>query len=150
VAVEFNVTAEHKFFLGEDKVIDLTIFGQDGVTPLDVSGLPLEWSLKKTDKASDPGILEKSITALGVSVPAASGITIVGTYNVLPASNTQRVRLTFAAAETNPALTALLATPYKLKPDPQEYRHSLKRSDMGNRGMLTHGSFVFLQATESI
>lgn len=143
MAVEFNITATHKFYLGEDKVIDLTIFGQDGVTPLDVAGLPLEWNLKKRDKDLDPGIITKGITAGGVS----TGITIVGVYNVVPATNTQKVRLTFASAETDPDVTPLLGTPYTLKAA-VAYRHSLKRKDAGNEGILTDGSFTFKQATE--
>jgi hypothetical protein len=143
MAVEFNIAATHKFFLGEDKVIDLTIFGQDGVTPLDVLGLPLEWNLKKTDRANDPGILTKGITALAVS----TGITIVGVFNVVPITNTQKVRITFQSADTDPDVTSVLATPYTLKAA-VAYRHSLKRKDVGNEGILTHGSFTFVQATE--
>ena len=144
MAVEFNVTAEsHKFFLGENKVLDLTIFDQDGVTPLDVAGLPLTWSLKKKDKDSDPCIIEKGITAASVS----TGITIVGVYNVAPATNTQKVRITFASDDTDPDVTSLLATPYTLKTT-VTYRHSLKRADVGNEGILTYGSWNFRQATE--
>ena len=144
MAIEFNVTATEKFFLGEDKVLDLVIFGQDGITPLDVQGLPLEWSLKKTDKASDPEIITKAITALGVS----TGITVVGVYNAVPATNTQKVRITFASADTDPDVTSVLASaPYTLKAA-LAYRHSLKRKDAGNEGILTFGSFTFVQATE--
>lgn len=145
MSIEFNVFPEGltKFFLGEDKVLDLTIFGPDDITPLDVTGMALEWNLKKTDKALDPGIITKGITALGVS----TGITIVGVYNVVPATNTQRVRVAFASADTDPDVTGLLATPYKLKAA-VAYRHSLKRKDAGNEGILTYGSFTFMQATE--
>lgn len=143
MAVEFNITATNRFFLGEDKVIDAPIYGQDGVTPLDVTGLPLEWNLKKKDKDPDPGILTKGITAGGVS----TGITIVGVYNVNPAQNTQKVRITFASNDTDPDVTSALATPYTLKPD-VAYRHSLKRKDAGNESILFFGSLTFLQATE--
>lgn len=144
MSVEFNVTAAQKFFLGEDKVLDLTIFDQDGITPFDVTGLPLEWNLKKTDKASDPGIITKGITALGVS----TGITIVGVYNVSPLLNTQKVRIAFASDDTNPDVTSVLVVlPYALKAG-TAYRHSLKRKDVSNKAILTFGSFTFLQATE--
>lgn len=138
MAIEFNVTAAHKFFLGEDKILELTIFGQDNVTPFDVSGLPLEWSLRKTDGASDPALITKGI---------GSGLTIIGAYNVDPLVNTQRVRVSFGSDDTDPLVTALLATPYKLKAN-VAYRHSLKRKDSGNEGIFTYGSFTFLQATE--
>lgn len=147
MAVEFHVGTgtppSNRWFLGEDKVIDLTIFGQDGLTPLNVSGLRLEWSLKKTDKAPDPGIIEKGITAEG----ASTGITIVGLYNVNPQLNTQKVRITFASEETDPDVTETLEIPYSLKPG-IAYRHSLKRKDPGSEGVLTFGNCTFLQATE--
>lgn len=127
MAVEFNITGTAKFFLGEDKVIDLTIFDLDGVTPLDVSGLALEWNMRKTDKAPDPAILTKA---------AGTGMSIVGIYNVSPGINTQLVRLTFVPADTS-----------SLKPN-FAYRHSLKRKDAGNANIFTYGSITFLQATE--
>ena len=126
MALEFNVTAADKFFLGEDKIIDFTIFDAGGIVPLNVAGFSLEWSLKKTDKAGDPGILVKTV---------GSGLSIVGVWNAVPATNTQRVRLTFASIETD-LLKAGVA-----------YRHSLKRTDVGNEGILSFGSFTFLQAT---
>lgn len=134
MAIEFNITPSHRFFLGEDKVIDLTIFQQDGVTPLDVSGMTLEWSLKKKDKDPDPPIIGKA---------TGSGITIVGVYNVNPATNTQRVRISFASADTDPFVTVS----YTLKAG-FAYRHSLKRTDTGSEGIFTFGSLTFLQATE--
>jgi hypothetical protein len=138
MAIEFNVTATLKFFLGDDKLLDFTIFGQDGVTPFDVSGLVMEWSIKKTDKALDPPIISKT---------TVSGITIIGVYNVSPAINTQRVRVTFASADTDPDVTSVLPTPYTLKAN-VAYRHSLKRMTSGLESVLSYGSFTFLQATE--
>lgn len=130
MAVQRDIVAADQFFMGEDKILELTIFQQDGVTPLDVSALPLEWNLKKTDKASDPGIFTKGTTA--------GDLTIVGTYNVDPAINTQRVWLTFTPSDTDSGL---------VKPN-VAYRHSLKRLDSGSNAILTFGSFTFLQATE--
>lgn len=133
MAIEFNVTAADKFFLGEDKVLEFTIFGPDNVTPLDVSGLVLEWNMRKTDKAADPAILTKGV---------GTGLTIVGVYNVVPATNTQRVRAAFASADTDPLVSAIV-----LKAN-VAYRHSLKRKDSGNENILSYGSITFLQATE--
>lgn len=127
MAREFNITAADKFFLGEDKFVDFTIFDQDGVTPLDVTGATLEWSLRKTDKADDPALLLK--------VP-----TVVGVFNLIPASNTQRVRLTFASSDTTYPTSGLKAN--------FAYRHSLKITDIGSENILSYGSMLFLQATE--
>lgn len=127
MAMEFNITASNKFFKGEDKFVDFTIFSIDEVTPLDMSGIPLSWSLKKTDKAADPGIIDKNI---------GSGLTIIGIFSLIPASNTQRVRLTFVPADTAVVKAGVV------------YRHSLKRTDTPNNNILSYGSFVFLEATE--
>lgn len=138
MAIEFNITADKNFFLGEDKIIDFTIFELDGVTPLEVSGLPLEWSVKKNDKDPDPGIITKG---------AGTGLSVIGVWSSNPTTNTQRVRLTFVPADTNPDLTAALATPYVLKAG-QAYRHSLKRKDISNANVLSFGSITWRQATE--
>jgi hypothetical protein len=148
MALEFNVTAAHRFFLGEDKQLDLQIF--DSTTteamvlagtgvPFNVAGLTLiEWSLKKKDKDPDPPIIGKSL---------GSGLSVIGVFAPTQAANTQRVRVTFPSDETDPFVTSLLATPYKLKAG-VAYRHSLKRRDGGNENILTFGSFTFKQATE--
>jgi hypothetical protein len=101
--------------------------------------MSLEWSLKKADKTLDPGLIEKTT--------AAGNITVIGVYNVIPATNTQRVWISFAANDTDPTVTSLLVTPYSLKAN-IAYRHSLKRMDINNEGILSYGSITFLQATE--
>lgn len=127
MAREFNITPADKFFMGEDKVVEFTILGLDDVTPLELDGIPLEWSMRKTDKAGDPAILS-STTGIELS--------LVGVYSSNPATNTQRVRLTFVPADTR-----------TLKPN-VSYRHSLKRTDTNNNNILSYGSITFLQATE--
>lgn len=141
MAIEFNITGEtdaDRFFLGEDKVIQFEIFASDGVTPLDVSVLPLEWNMRRTDSAADPAILTKGV---------GSGLTITGAFSATPGVNAQRVRVAFASNDTDPLVTSLLPTPYTLKAN-VAYRHSLKRKDAGNEGIFTFGSITFLQATE--
>lgn len=132
MAREFNITKEDDFFLGEDKVIEFTILGLDDVTPLDVASIPMEWNMRKTDKAADPAILS---SAAGAS-PLIE-LTVIGAYNSNPATNTQRVRLTFVPTDTQTGI----------KPD-VAYRHSLKRKDTGNNNILSFGSITFRQATE--
>lgn len=138
MAAEFNITAADKFFLGEDKFIDFIVTGENGL-PMDVTGLPLEWSLKKKDKDPDPPIIGKSTTS--------GGIAITGVFNADPLINTQRVRVTLLDTETDPFVTSALSTPYTLKAN-KEYRHSLKRLDTGFEAVLSYGGITFLQATE--
>lgn len=127
MAKEFNITPAHLFFMGEDKFIDFTILNITETECVDMSGLPLEWNMKKTDKAADPGILTKGI---------GSGLTIIGIFSAVIASNTQRVRLTFVPADTAGVKAGVA------------YRHSLKRKDVLNNNILAFGSITFLQATE--
>lgn len=140
MALTFNVTADDRFYLGEDKFLEFKVYEADGATPLDATGLALEWSLKKKAKDPDPPLIGKSV---------GSGITIVGVFNISPAQNTQRVRVTFASADTDPAVTSVLpSNPYTLKAG-VAYAHSLKRWDTGNELVLSDGTFTFRQATET-
>lgn len=127
MAVQRDITAADMFFMGEDKILEFTVFGQDNVTPLDLTGLTLEWNMRRTDNAADPAILTKG---------PGSGLAIVGVYNVVPAVNTQRIRISFAPTDTS-GLKANFP-----------YRHSLKRKDIGAYGIFSFGSITFLQATE--
>lgn len=149
MAKVFNVTEAHLFYLGEDKFLDIAVTGQDGVTPLDLTGLPLEWSLKKKAKDADPPLIHKASTG------GTPGITLIGAYNVDPGVNTQKARISLASDDTDPFVTGILANPtlaapagaYTLKAG-VEYHHSLKRRDVGNEGVLSAGTFKFKQATE--
>jgi hypothetical protein len=123
MAIQRDIVAADNFFLGEDKILEFTVFGPDGM--LNVGGLPLEWNMRKTDKAGDPAILTKGI---------GTGLTIIGSYNAVPATNTQRVDVTFVPADT-----------IGLKPN-VAYRHSLKRKDANAEEILSFGAITFLQA----
>lgn len=132
MAIEFNITTTDHFFLGEDKIISFSVFGPDGVTPLDVSSYDLVWTLRKTDKSAD-AILTKTV---------GNGLEVVGAYDADPAVNTQRVHVLISSDETDPEVT----TAYTLKTG-VAYRHSLKRMNAGNEIILSFGSITFLQAT---
>ena len=134
MAIEFNLELEDEFFLGEDKVVDFEIFGPDDVTPFNITGLALEWNLRKKDSSPDPALLTKTPS-------------VIGTFNIDPGVNSQRARLTFASNDTDPLVTSQLVTPYTLKAN-TAYRHSMKLKDPGNETILSYGSWTFNQATE--
>lgn len=124
MATEANVTASDRFFVGEDKVLNFTVYQSDGVTPQDVATWALQWVLRKT---------EKSTSAL-IDKTTGAGVTITGVYNVSPALNTQKVVVAIADTDTdalNPNVT---------------YRHALKRTDAGSETVLAFGDFILLQA----
>ena len=122
MSIEFNITTANEFFLGEDKEIAWQIFGPDDQTPINISGWPLEFTLKKTDKSAD-AILTKTI---------GDGLEISGLFAATAETNAQRVVATFSSADT--------AT---LKPN-TAYRYRVKRIDEGNVAVLAFGSLTFL------
>lgn len=126
MAMEFNITSKDKWFLGEDKFIELPVFAQDGVTPLDVTGMAIQFVMRKTDRDKDPAIIQKTT--------AAGTITIVGVFNPLPNLNTQKLHIAFVSDDTT-----------NLKP--LTYRYSIKRTDAGNEAIFSFGDLVLLQAT---
>ena len=134
MAIEFNVTAADGWFLGEDKLLSIEIIGQDAAgllpgetgyvrTPVDVTDWALEYIIRLKDKDPDPPLLRKE---------TGEGIEIMGTFN--ETTNTQRVQITIDSPDT---------TDWKAK----TYRHSLKRTDLGDETILFWGGATLLQAT---
>jgi len=125
MAIEFNIDADKRWFLGEDKILSFKISDASG-NPLDVSAWQMEFIVRKTDKAADPPVIPRKATP--------TDIVISGIFNSNPDQNQQRVVITFDSDETS-----------SLKPI--TYRYSLKRIDTGNEGILAYGGITFLQAT---
>jgi hypothetical protein len=123
MALEQNVTAEHKVFVGDDKKVRFKVAGEDGVTPIDVTNIPMRWTLAEdNDPATLPKILKES----------GSGITVGGVFNVDPLVNTQyaEVQVYFDPAIVGKA----------------NYHHALRRTDIGSRNVLAFGRFLLGQA----
>jgi uncharacterized protein (DUF1684 family) len=126
MAIEFNITASDKWFLGEDKILSIEVFETDGITPLDIfEWVGLEFVLRKIDRAPDE-IIRKT--------RANGGIVVSGEF-VADETNTQRAVMTFGSDETTDLRAGF------------PYRYSIKRTDVGNESVLTYGSITFLQAT---
>lgn len=129
MAIERNITADDKWFTGTDKRLVMTVFASDGVTPEDVATWAMSWMVKKNRKVADADALIAKTTAAG-------SLTITGTYNVDPATNTQRVRCSVSDED-------LQAGEIKAG---KEYYHELKRTVVGSEEVLIHGTLIFLQA----
>lgn len=100
---------------GEDRIFQDTIFQADGITPQNISG----WSLAFTLEAyGDPSTvyLTKTTTNAGIVIQTPSA----GILNVY-----------FFAADTN----AL---------NPGQYQFTIARTDAGNNGIPTRGLFTIL------
>lgn len=96
-------------------------------TPQDVAGMEFSWTLRKTLTSAARLIYKTS----------GDGITIEGSYNATPASNTQRIVVTLSDKDT-----------YDPDADPPvsikaaNYFHALKRTDDGSETVYTHGRFL--------
>lgn len=149
MALEQDITAEKRIFLGEDKRVEFPIYDQTDLTdeellaeiaagtatPLDVSGWELLFDIRKKDNTADPAIIEKTTGSPG-------GITVIGTWDASQSVNTQRIRVLLDDTDTydptaSPDVVVKKGT----------YRYALKRMDDGSETVLVFGKFVFLQAT---
>lgn len=120
VAVEVNIGGDGSLFVGEDKVFKLEVVDTANV-PVNIAAWSVLFDVRKTIIAADPAIF--SITA-----------TVVGTYNSVRASNTQRAQVTL----TDTQLNTVKAIAYK---------HSWKRMDDGSETVLAFGTFTPQKAT---
>jgi hypothetical protein len=104
------------WFIGEDKTLRFTVYSDTAhTTCVDVSGYALQYILRKGNSDSDPALITKAT--------GGSGITITGSFNATPASNTQRVLVAIEDSDTS-----------GLKPG--SYQHALKRTDAGAETIL--------------
>ena len=134
MAYEQNFDASKHWFIGENKVLEFEVLQDDGkvITDTtkaveDVTTWTMVFSMKKSDIAADPALVEKR-------TGASAGITITGVYNASRGLNTQRVVVTILDSDTD-ALKALT------------YRYSLKRIAAGADAILAYGNIVLLKAT---
>lgn len=96
--------------------------------PLDVAGFAFEFVVRTSDKTQDAAVLSKT---------TGSGITVTGSYNVLPASNTQRIEVAVTDADIQQwdGSTGIRA---------KVYRYALKRTDDGSEQVYAKGNIEFL------
>jgi len=112
-----NLGDSAEWFVGEDKAIPFEIYTDDEVTIQDVTGFTMRWVLRKR-KDDDAILLDKTT--------AGATITITGSYNADPDTNTQRVNVIIADTDTEHF-------------QPGRYYHTLKRTDAGLATVLSYG-----------
>jgi len=111
-------------FIGEDKKLRLrNITGDDGL-PLNVATFEFVFTLKD-DPSSNDSLITKSSDA--------NEIRVVGTFNSVPASNTQEIEVDLVGEDTFDL--------YKGK-----FHYSVRRSDIGARTVITYGTAILDQA----
>ena len=112
-----NLGDSAEWFVGEDKAIPFEIYTDDEVTIQDVTGFTMRWVLRKR-KDDDAILLDKTT--------AGATITITGSYNADPDTNTRRVNVIIADTDTEHF-------------QPGRYYHTLKRTDAGLATVLSYG-----------
>lgn len=123
MAFEQNIGATEDYFLGEDKILDFEVYDNTGAAIQDITGWAMRFRLRK-QLDGDPIVFTKTT--------GGSGITITGTYNSDPATNTQRARVTIDDTDTDNL-------------QPGNYPYNLWRTDSGSETVLAYG-YVTLKA----
>lgn len=146
MALEQNYTKDARIFIGEDKTLFYPVYDQTDKTdaellaaieagtavPIDVSSYSLAWILRKNDNTIDPPLIEKESFA---------GISVVGTFNVDPDVNTQKIAVVLEDTDTWDESSPAVAFKAGKK------RYSLKRTDPGLETVLAFGYIDFMMAT---
>jgi hypothetical protein len=115
MALESTIGGEGTLFVGEDKTLRFALPG------VDMSGWATLFDVRKKDNSPEPAILSVNLT-------------LIGTFNVVEISNTQR----FIATLTDTQLNLFRA---------KQYRWSWKRMDDGSETVLAYGGFAPQKAT---
>jgi len=117
MARQQNLGESAEWFVGEDKTLPFEIYSDDEATIQNVTGFAMHWVLR-TRKDDDAILLDKST--------GEATITISGSYNADPDTNTQRVNVIIADTDTEHF-------------QPGRYYHTLKRTDAGLATVLSYG-----------
>lgn len=133
MGIERNITESDRWFTGTDKILTFEILDSDptanpNAAPIDLTTWTLNWMVKRNPKTVDASAL--------LTKAAGSGLSLVGIFNSVRATNTQRVRV--VVSDTDLQTAALKAV--------VEYRHELKRMDAGSEEVLVFGTMVLMQA----
>ena len=89
MAVEQNILKARRWFTGENKQLKFKGFGEDGVTPMDMTGMNFRFVL-----ADDPE------GAIELTKESPAGISVIGVFDEDPDLNTQAVEVSIVPADT--------------------------------------------------
>ena len=112
MSIEAIIAETDNWFIGEDKVLEFTVFQADGVTPQNIAGWSLEWVLRK-NKSALTEILNKSTGAATITIGGGTG----------------KCQVLITDDDT----AALV---------PGTYYHTLRRNDAGSDTVLSFGEAV--------
>lgn len=128
--IQMGGVATDRIFLGTDFTRDFEVLDIDtddtGATAKDVAGWAVTLDIRPKDTSS--------------AAKLTASLTVVGSFNSVASSNTQRLRWTCADTD----LTTALFTS-----DGGTYRYSVKRTDDGLETILQYGDVVIERATQA-
>lgn len=134
MGINGSIGGDGTFFIGEDKVLSLSVLTKDpriypydgtnaGAKAVDITGWEIKLVVRKTDNAAETALLTKTAVVGGV-------------YNVNPAINTQR-----AVVELSDTETAAFTT--------KSGRYSFRRTDDQFNTDLRYGVWTLQRDTQS-
>lgn len=141
MAITRNITADDRFYFDTDRVIEFAIYAgtptideieASTAVPQDVAGWTFAFQVRKKVSDALPKIDKQS----------GDGISIIGTYNVDPDINTQRVQVTIEDSDTYDPTPASGAA---VDLAPGDYVYALKRLGEGTETILVEGTFTLLK-----
>lgn len=119
-----NLGESADWFTGEAKTLPFEIYSSDEATIQDVTGWSCSWTLRRV-QGDDEILLTKTT--------GGSGITITGSYNATPATNTQRISVAVTSGNTTNLQPGL-------------YWHCLRRTDSSSETVLSYGDVTLKRA----
>ncbi len=133
MSIAAQIGGSGTLFVGEDKVVELELLTPTSMVngvplfdansvPIDMTGWAVQFIVRLRDNAPDPPIFSKAAA-------------VVGVYNAVRATNTQRATVQLNAVADMETVKA------------KTYRQSWKRLDAGNETVLENGPFVVEVAT---
>ena len=113
--ITWNIDADDDFFLGENKRLVHVTYQQDKRTVQDISNWALSWMLKASlDDDDEDALLVKTSSSGGIALTTpTSGVSTI----TIDATDTEDLT-------------------------PGTYYHAVKRTDGGNKTVLSHGRIV--------
>lgn len=118
MAREQHIGGSDHWFIGEDKTLPFEIYDSTEEQIQNVTGYAIGFYLRKILEG-DPLVFSKTT--------GASTITITGSYNADPDTNTQRINVLITDDDTDNL-------------QPGQYQYSLWRTDSGSETVLAYGT----------
>lgn len=117
-----------QFFINTDSYILLVVYNDSETEVIDITTWAISFMVKSYPQDADGSAV--------ITKTTSSGITINGTFNVNPSTNTQQATVTIADTDTSSLA-------------PGTYYWEMKRTDNGNETVLAYGKLELLASVHA-